>query len=122
MNTEITAEGHKTESGKWSINTSDILTKLIKIAGNDCERWASDLFISWKYDVDIPLENGTMETGRVIFGFRKDGVDGENYYNIRIREPKMYGVEKDIYREVWFLDTEIKDREITMKLHKKEDD
>ena len=42
--------------GKWEINYSSILTKLIQEAGRWTERYASDLFLGWK-EIDEILSN-----------------------------------------------------------------
>ena len=57
-----------------SINYSSILTRLIQEAGRICEYYASDLFIEWRSIVEA-LEDGTIETGSYLFGFRDSGVD-----------------------------------------------
>ena len=57
-----------------SINYSSILTRLIQEAGRICEFYASDLFIEWRSIVEA-LEDGTIETGSYLFGFRDSGVD-----------------------------------------------
>ena len=45
----ITATGsYNLLEGKWEINTSFILTRLIQEAGRWCESFASDLFVQWK--------------------------------------------------------------------------
>ena len=37
--------------GKWEINYSSILTRLIQEAGRWCEYYASDLFVQQKYSI-----------------------------------------------------------------------
>ena len=97
--------------GKWEINYSSILTKLIQEAGRWCEHYASDLFIIWKYNIDKKLDDGTMDTERFVFGFRKDGVDHGGRRNMQ---------KKDVgrYRAVWFLDVTVNDGKMEMILHK----
>lgn len=97
--------------GKWEINYSSILTKLIQEAGRWCEHYASDLFIIWKYNIDKKLDDGTMDTERFVFGFRKDGVDHKEWYELH---------KNDIgrYRAVWFLDVTVNDGKMEMVLHK----
>lgn len=97
--------------GKWKINYSSILTKLIQEAGRWCEYYASDLFITWKYNIDKKLDDGTMSTEQFVFGFREDGVDHKEWYELH---------KNDIgrYRAVWFLDVTVGNGKMEMVLHK----
>ena len=97
--------------GKWDINCSSILTKLIQEAGRWCERYASDLFITWKYNIDKKLDDGTMSTDQFVFGFRNDGVDHKEWY-------ELHNNDVGRYRAVWFLDVIINDEKMEMVLHK----
>ena len=97
--------------GKWEINTSSILTRLIQEAGRWCEYYASDLFIQWKYNIEDKLDNGTLESGTEVFAFRQSGVDGASRYERNKDEPNYY-------RVVWFLDIETEKGKIKMTLHK----
>lgn len=102
---------YDTRDGCYDINTSSILTRLIQEAGRWCLFYASDLFVEWKYNVDVPLENGSMDDARIVFAFRESGVDDEFAYE-RNKENHHY------YRAVWFLDVKADDGEIEMVLHK----
>ena len=97
--------------GCWTINYSSILTRLIQEAGRWCEYYASDLFILWKYNIDKKLDDGTMDTEQFVFGFREDGVDHKEWYELH---------KKDVgrYRAVWFLDVTVNNGEMEMVLHK----
>ena len=95
---------------KWEINYSSILTKLIQEAGRWCEYYASDLFIMW-YDIDEKLDNGTMDTEQFVFGFRKNGVDHKEWYELHKNDVSRY-------RAVWFLDVTVNDGKMEMVLHK----
>lgn len=97
--------------GKWEINYSSILTKLIQEAGRWCEHYASDLFIIWKCNIDKKLDDGTMDTERFVFGFRKDGVDHKEWYELHKNDVGRY-------RAVWFLDVTVNDGKMKMILHK----
>lgn len=97
--------------GKYDINTSSILTRLIQEAGRWCRSYASDLFIYWKYNVDKLLENGSMENSNLIFAFRELGVDDEFAYNHNKRNYHYY-------RAVWYLTITIVDEKIEMVLRK----
>lgn len=96
--------------GKWEINYSSILTKLIQEAGRWCEYYASDLFITW-HDIDKKLDDGTMGTEQFIFGFRDNGVDHKEWYELHKNDVGRY-------RAVWFLDVTINDGKMEMVLHK----
>ena len=90
--------------GKWEI------TKLIQEAGRWCEYYASDLFITW-HDIDKKLDDGTMCTEQFIFGFRNNGVDHKEWYELHKNDVGRY-------RAVWFLDVTINDGKMEMVLHK----
>lgn len=89
----------------WDINTSDILTRLIQVAGRLCERYASDLFISWKQIENI-LKDYEYSDGKFLFGFRKDGVDHTEYILNRLND----GTELYYYREMWLLEIKTEDK------------
>ena len=97
--------------GKWEINTSSILTRLIQEAGRWCESFASDLFVQWKYGIDQKLDNGTLYTDTFVFAFRDSGVDSEEWY-------ENHKNEHNYYRAVWFLDVLTDKGKIKMMLHK----
>lgn len=96
--------------GKWEINYSSILTRLIQEAGRWCEYYASDLFVTW-HNIDKKLDDGTMDTEQFVFGFRSDGVDHKEWYELH---------KNDIgrYRAVWFLDITVDNGKMEMVLHK----
>lgn len=99
-NDMIKATGHWHEATEcWYVNTSDILTKLIQAAGRLCDRYASDLFISWHVIEDV-LRNYDYTNGKFLFGFRKDGVDHTGYILNRLNN----GTELYFYREMWLLE------------------
>ena len=97
--------------GKWEINYSSILTRLIQEAGRWCESYASDLFVQWKYGIDQKLDNGTLYTDTFVFAFRDSGVDSEEWY-------ENHKNEHNYYRAIWFLDVETNEGKIKMTLHK----
>ena len=97
--------------GKWEINYSSILTRLIQEAGRWCEHYASDLFVQWKYEIEQKLDNGTLETDTFVFAFRDSGVDSEEWY-------ENHKNEHNYYRAVWFLDVVVDEGKIKMTLHK----
>ena len=97
--------------GKWEINYSSILTRLIQEAGRWCESYASDLFVQWKYKIDQKLDNGTLYTDTFVFAFRDSGVDHEEWY-------ENHKNERNYYRAVWYLDVLTDKGKIKMMLHK----
>ena len=97
--------------GKWEINYSSILTRLIQEAGRWCESYASDLFVQWKYKIDQKLDNGTLYTNTFVFAFRDSGVDSEEWY-------ENHKNEHNYYRAIWFLDVVTDEGKIKMILHK----
>lgn len=97
--------------GKWEVNYSSILTRLIQEAGRWCEHYASDLFIQWKCNIEQKLDNGTLETGTLVFAMRDSGVDHKEWY-------ENHKDEHNYYRAVWFLDVETNEGKIKMTLHK----
>lgn len=97
--------------GKWEINYSSILTRLIQEAGRWCESYASDLFVQWKYGIDQKLDNGTLYTDTFVFAFRDSGVDSEEWY-------ENHKNEHNYYRAIWFLDVVTDEGKIKMTLHK----
>lgn len=121
MKTTYTEEGFWQEArpysteGKWCINYSTILTKLIQTAGKYCKRYASDLFYDWM-TIDRKLNEGKEFDETFIFGFRDDGVDSKIQYETRKENAAIYG---EPYHEVWELKitTDIKERDITMELN-----
>lgn len=86
-----------------SVNYSSILTRLIQEAGRICEFYASDLFIDWRSIVEA-LEDGTIESGSYLFGFRDSGVDEAKsvlyWYN-----ETSHGC--DQYTAIWRLDIDV---------------
>lgn len=61
-------------SKEISINYSSILTKLIQEVGRLTDHYASDLFIEWKYLIEKPIEEGTIDTINYEILIREMGV------------------------------------------------
>jgi hypothetical protein len=119
VNGNVKANGYKWLDNhgniRWEINTSSILTKLIKIAGRLCDDYASDLFILWSCDIDEPLKAGNMESQTFVFAFYDSGIHSGIHHKC------LWDIYKDddsYYREVWFLDVTINGDKISMDLHK----
>ena len=99
------AKGYELEfSDKIDINYSNILTKLIQLAGRYCESYASDLFIDWS-SIDESLQNASIESGSHLFGFRETGVDHNSFIFSRANESYRYY--EYAYRAIWRLDIEV---------------
>lgn len=99
------AKGDELEfSDNIDINYSNILTKLIQLAGRYCESYASDLFIYWNA-IDARLRDGSIESGSHLFGFREMGVDHNSFIFSRADESHRYF--EYAYRAIWRLDIEV---------------
>lgn len=102
----ITASGYRSSySGKFEINDSSILTRLIQEAGRFCESFASDLFIDWN-GVQRWIENAAAavdDSAVFLFGFRQMGVDGNSFILSRYNGGAYVCPEKE-YRSMWRLD------------------
>ena len=110
-----TASGYLSSySGKYEINTSGILTRLIQEAGRYCESYASDLFIDWKAIEDRIYSNDAMFLS-FLFGFRQNGVDHNTFILSRFNDG-MYSHPEMEYRSMWRLDIEADGKEIKMSL------
>ena len=111
----IVDEGHFYEkTGRYEINYSSILTRLIQEAGRFCESFASDLFIDWQNVVNtINEQDGEFESV-FLFGFRQHGVDHDNFIFSRYKSEGIYA--RANYRSMWRLDVSADGKDITMKL------
>ena len=97
----ITAFGFlDTMHNRWAINTSDILSQLIKDAGRYCTNYASDLFIIWVDEVENYLKLGCRENETIRFGFRDYGVDHETWIQLCEMNPNYYSVIRELKIEV----------------------
>ena len=101
-------------SGRFDINYSSILSKLIQEAGRYCESYASDLFIDWK-SVDEIIDNAFLFMKKsFLFGFRQNGVDHDTFIFLRYEDcgdNARYN-----YRSLWRLYIETDEYNIKMKL------
>lgn len=104
---------------KWTdcINTSSILTRLIQEAGRHCRRFASDLFILWNA-LERKIEQKTLESGRLLFGFREDGVDCTGHVLHQFRKGETGRIlAKYLYRSIWVLDITVgEDNKVKLEL------
>ena len=100
----MTEEGRfSSYSGKYEINASSILTRLIQEAGRLCERFASDLFIDWA-GIERWIDNATEDSETVfLLGFRQNGVDGNDFILSRYNSGCYLYPEKE-YRSMWRLE------------------
>ena len=101
-------------NSSWNtfINTSSIQDYLIQQTAKHCERYLSDLFLTWKkidrfLDQNEPLE----EPMRVYFGIRESGVDDEAFIKARISDTISYGSRP--YRAMYFVDVETDEKDKT---------
>lgn len=94
------------KKGQWEINLSSILSKLIKIAGNTCNYFASDLFIEWKF-IENNLENYEFDGGKFFFGFRENGIDGNTFILSRINNRGIESIETEI-KELYMIEFSVK--------------
>lgn len=89
-----------------NLNYSSILTKLIQEAGRWCRRYASDLFVDW-HSLANDIDNGTLDSRTMLFGFREDGVDGNTFICSRYTQDRM--ISRYDYRALWRLDITVDD-------------
>lgn len=100
-----------------SINLSDIMTKLIQDTGRFCERYASDLIISYESMMGVVNNLDTnRKTHYEWFGLRQSGVDGIAYVLCNMNQnPASYC--SQYYRKLYCVRVSaIKDNEITVDL------
>lgn len=88
------------------INLSSIETKLIQEAGRWSKRFASDLLIDL-WPIIRGLEDGTLRSTSILFGFREDGVDGASFVLARYSTPQDALIAQYYYRAIWKLDVEV---------------
>lgn len=109
--TPITASGQFYQ-GKYNVNLSSILTKLIQEAGRWCKSYASDLFIWWSV-ITRQMEDGALESGSYLFGFYETGVDDLRSI-LNQYKSNMAGFR---YRSIWRLDITVNERESKFSLY-----
>lgn len=104
-------------TGKFEINYSSVLTRLIQEAGRFCERFASDLFIDWDSVLRWinELVPGATEGKAFLFGFRMNGVDGNSFVLSRYNGGSYAYPEKE-YRSMWRLEVRAENNNIGMTL------
>ena len=117
-----TAEGQNFQC----VNESTILTKLIQAVGKNTERWASDLFISWKdvLKAIMVAESDEVNVGYntlISFFIRKDGVDSNDYAVMRMNEwsndkEKFRTMLADYYSNIYIVNIEKTDIGILLTL------
>lgn len=81
------------------INTSSIQDILIQNTGRFCERFCSDLFITWKCVEEI-LKKPIDQNHIIVFAIRKNGVDSNTFLNCNL-DPDNYNSE--YYRKIYTL-------------------
>lgn len=107
----ITEEGRRDYySGKYEINYSSVLSRLIQEAGRFCEYFASDLFIDWGGVLRWMEEARENSEAVFLFGFRQNGVDGNSFVFSRYNDGCYRYPEKE-YRSMWRLEISTDDRD-----------
>lgn len=71
------------------INLSEILDRLIFSAGRFCQRYASDMFISWQYVLNT-IKNGTEPRQVLMLATRRFGVDGDDFIMCNLDNMQRY--------------------------------
>lgn len=84
---------------QWNLNYSDILTRLIQVAGRYCENYASDLFIHWRA-IEKKLKDRNYEGEKLVLGFREMGVDSNDWVVNNYNESGCYYYRKIITIEI----------------------
>ena len=101
---------------RMDANLSSEFSELIKQAGR-CNRYASDLIYDIN-NVNESLETWTGEKTLFVFGFRRDGVDGNSFVLSRVNNEckEIYNIHK-LYFAIYFM--EVKEyKEYNMDFHK----
>ena len=107
----LTEEGRRDYySGKYEINYSSILSRLIQEAGRFCEYFASDLFIDWGGVLRWMEEAEDNSESVFLFGFRQNGVDGNSFVLSRYNNGCYRYPEKE-YRSMWRLEISTNDKD-----------
>lgn len=107
----LTEEGRRDYySGKYEINYSSILSRLIQEAGRFCEYFASDLFIDWGGVLRWMEEAEDNSESVFLFGFRQNGVDGNSFVLSRYNNGCYRYPEKE-YRSMWRLEISTDDKD-----------
>lgn len=97
-----------------TINLSSIITKLIQIAGQYVEMYASDIIYSID-EIKNKINNNDIVNGEImLFGFRESGVDHNAF--IERQDPNTVNL---YYRQVWRLDFKVSDdKKIKLTLYR----
>ena len=104
----------KSTGRDFDINYSSILSKLIQECGRLCERYSSDLFITWN-SIEEKLKEKTMKTSVYLFGIRESGVDHNDFILSRYNTDGFLA--KYQYRKIYKLDITVNDDYIGMELY-----
>lgn len=115
---KCTASGNwNSDEQQWNINKSRISSKLIQLAGRQCEMYASDIIYSiQEMETDIrKLTPATPYTISEYFGFRDMGVDHETFIAARLNNPEVYS--STPYKSIWRLDMKADGHTIKLELY-----
>ena len=97
---------------EWYINYSDILTRLIFLAGRFCESYASDLFIHWTSIVQ-KLNDRNYTGEKLVLGFRESGVDSNDWVVKHYNETSYY------YRAIAVIEIVVNGNKIDMYMEER---
>ena len=96
---------------RFTVNISDIETKLIQNTGRFVEHYASDLFITMMslYEYLENVEQAMLGRKVFWFGLRESGVDGEGFLINRVGEYPEYTYHEHYYRRIYAVVVEADD-------------
>lgn len=92
---------------KVAVNYTNIQSFLIKEAGSLCDYYASDLLFNLKEVDELLYQTKTDFHERIVFGFRKSGVDGNKFTLVRLSQTNVYGSVASNYRALYALDIDM---------------
>lgn len=113
----IASGNWNSDEQQWYINTSSISSKLIQLAGRQCEMYASDII----YSINTMEANMRKLTPAIpssiseYFGFREMGVDHETFIAARLSSPEIYS--STPYKSIWRLDMKSDNHTIKLELY-----
>lgn len=90
--------------GRFDVNTSSILSRLIVIAGQICKSYSSDVIITWE-EVTREFNDPEYKGGKYLFGFRELGVDGNTQVLARLNS-EIEGYIREI-KDLYMIDVSI---------------
>ena len=98
---DCAASGIILEDGTLNVRWCSIQTDLILLTGRFCDFYACDI-IEDINSIQKKIDERTLETETIWFGFRDCGIDHETTIRDTLSNPEEYGFSP--YREIWKLD------------------